>query len=131
MTESGIKTHPSQPSAQELIDVIGEALLEKKAENIRLLDVRKITTLTDYFVVCNGLSDTQVKALGDSVLESVKGTFGEHVWRKEGHNTNRWIVLDYVNVVVHIFMKDLRDFYGVEKMWRDAEVSEIKDEPTE
>jgi len=116
-----------QPSATELIEIIGEALLEKKAENIRLFDVRKITTLTDYFVICHGLSDTQVKALGDNVLEEVKKNYGEYVWRKEGQNSNRWIVLDYVNVVVHIFVKDMREFYGIEKMWNDAEISIIAD----
>lgn len=116
-----------QATADQLIEVISEALLGKKAENIRLLDVRKVTTLTDYFIVCHGMSDTQVKAIGDNVVYDVKNAFGEHVWRKEGHNTNRWIVLDYVNVVVHIFVHDLRDYYGIEKMWQDAVVTEIKD----
>lgn len=116
-----------QPTAEQLIEVISEALLDKKAEKIRLLDVRKVTTLTDYFIVCHGLSDTQVKAIGDNVVYDVKNTFGEYVWRKEGHNTNRWIVLDYVNVVVHVFVHELRDFYGIEKMWQDAEITEIKD----
>jgi ribosome-associated protein len=116
-----------QPTATDLIDVIGEALLEKKAENIRLFDVRKITTLTDYFVICHGSSDTQVKALGDNVLEHVKKNCGEYVWKKEGQNSSRWIVLDYVNVVVHIFQKDMREYYGIEKMWNDAEISAIAD----
>ncbi len=57
----------------------------------------------------------------------MKNTFGERVWRKEGHTNNRWIVLDYVNVVVHIFLRDLREYYGIERMWSDAEISEIKD----
>jgi ribosome-associated protein len=117
----------NQPSASELIDIIGEALLEKKAENIRLLDVRKVTTLTDYFIVCHGSSDTQVKALGDNVLEQVKKTCGEYVWKKEGQNSNKWIVLDYVNVVVHIFLRETREFYGIEKMWNDAVITEIAD----
>ncbi|KPP97091.1 MAG: ribosome silencing factor YbeB [Bacteroidetes bacterium HLUCCA01] len=110
-----------------MIAVISEALLDKKAEQIRLLDVRKITTLTDYFIVCHGTSDTQVKAIADNVAYEVKQAFGEYVWKKEGHNTNRWIVLDYVNIVVHVFLHDLREFYGIEKMWQDAEITEIKD----
>lgn len=114
-------------TAEDMIAVISEALLDKKAEQIRLLDVRKITTLTDYFIVCHGTSDTQVKAIGDNVAYEVKQAFGEHVWKKEGHNTNRWIVLDYVNIVVHVFLHDLREFYGIEKMWQDAEITEIKD----
>lgn len=123
-----VNTSPvKKPSADELIEVISEALLSVKAENIVKLDVRKITTLTDYFIVCHALSDTQVKALADRVTEDTKKKFGEYVWRKEGHNTNRWIVLDYVNVVVHIFLRDMREFYGIERMWSDAEVTEIKD----
>lgn len=116
-----------KPSADQLIEAIGEALLSKKAENILRLDVRNLTTLTDYFIVCHATSDSQVKALADVVIEDVKNTFGERVWRKEGHTTNRWIVLDYVNVVVHIFLRDLREYYGIERMWSDAEISEIKD----
>ncbi len=116
-----------KPSADQLIEAIGEALLSKKAENILRLDVRNLTTLTDYFIVCHATSDSQVKALADIVIEDVKNTFGERVWRKEGHTTNRWIVLDYVNVVVHIFLRDLREYYGIERMWSDAEICEIKD----
>ena len=116
-----------KPSADQLIEAIGEALLSKKAENILKLDVRKLTTLTDYFIVCHANSDSQVKALADVVVEDVKNTFGERVWRKEGHTTNRWIVLDFVNVVVHIFLHDLREYYGIERMWSDAVISEIKD----
>lgn len=120
------KTVPT-PTAEQLIGTIGEALLQKKAEEITVLDVRKVTTLTDYFIVCHALSDSQVKAIADNVTEETKKIFGERVWRKEGHDTNRWIVLDYVNVVVHIFLKDLREYYGIERMWSDAVVSEIKD----
>lgn len=114
-------------SAEELIEIIGEALLQKKAENIVSIDVRKVTTLTEYFVVCHALSDTQVKALADNVIEEVKYKLGERQWKREGHDTNRWIVLDYVNVVVHIFLKDLREFYGIERMWSDGTMTEIKD----
>jgi ribosome-associated protein len=115
------------PSGQQLIDVIGEALLQKKAENIKLLDVRKVTTLTDYFIICHATTDTQVKAIADSVTDETKKVYGERVWRKEGYDTSRWIVLDYVNIVVHIFVQDLREYYGIERMWSDAVVSEIKD----
>jgi ribosome-associated protein len=123
------KRNPSEKTAtvENLIHIIGEALLDRKAEEIRLLDVRKVTTLTDYFVVCHGLSDTQVKAIADNVIEQAKKTGGEYVWKKEGHDTNRWIVLDFVHIVVHIFLKDLRQYYGIEKMWSDAIVTEIRD----
>lgn len=127
MTEFVPISQNPKADVSQLIDVIGESLLEKKAENIVLLDVSKVTTLADYFVVCHALSDTQVKAIADNVSEQTKKQLGEMVWRKEGHDTNRWIVLDYVNVVVHIFLRDLREFYGIERMWSDAVVTEIKD----
>lgn len=112
---------------QQLLDTIGEALLEKKAEQIKLLNVTGLTTLTDYFFVCHGNSDTQVKAIADNVTEKTRHILGEYEWRKEGFDTRRWIVLDYVNVVVHIFNQEARSFYALEKMWNDAEVTDITD----
>jgi ribosome-associated protein len=112
----------------KLIDAITTGLLEKKAKNIVLLDVRKLTTLTDYFVVCHGTSETQIRALANSVTEKVKETLGEKVWKQEGLDARRWIILDYVNVVVHIFSEEKRNYYGIERMWNDAAVTEIKDE---
>lgn len=126
MTDSTTNKLP-QSTAEELLEVIGEALLDKKAEQIKLMDVRKVTTLTDYFIVCHATTDTQVKAIADNVVFEVKQAFGEHVWRKEGHGTNRWIVLDYVNIVVHVFVSELREFYGIERMWSDAVITDIKD----
>jgi ribosome-associated protein len=126
MTDSTTNKLP-QSTAEELLEVIGEALLDKKAEQIKLMDVRKVTTLTDYFIVCHATTDTQVKAIADNVVFEVKKAFGEHVWRKEGHGTNRWVVLDYVNIVVHVFVSDLREFYGIERMWSDAVITDIKD----
>ncbi len=129
MTPTSTKNDPkvTQNDATDLIAVIGEALLQKKAENILLLDVRKVTTLTDYFIVCHALSDVQAKAIADNVVEETKKKFGENVWRREGQDTNRWIVLDYVNVVVHVFLNETRGYYGLERMWNDAVITEIKD----
>lgn len=113
---------------KKLIDAITEGLLEKKARDIALLDVRELTTLTDYFVVCHGTSETQIRALANSVMEKVKETLGENAWKQEGLDARRWIILDYVNVVVHIFSEEKRNYYGIERMWNDAVVTEIKDE---
>lgn len=114
--------------AKALIEIITEALLEKRAENIKLLDVRELTTLTEYFVICNGTSETQIKALTRGVSQKVKEELGENEWRKEGYEARRWVILDYVNVVVHIFNPETRDYYSLEKMWNDAVVTDIKDE---
>lgn len=124
-TDSPDKTSDSK----KLIDAIVEGLLEKKAKDIKLLDVRALTTLTDYFVVCHGTSETQIRALANSAIEKVKEELGENVWKKEGLDARRWIILDYVNVVVHIFSEEKRAYYGIERMWNDAEITEIEDAP--
>lgn len=113
--------------APALLDAISEALLEKKAEDITLLDVRNLTTLTDYFIVCHAGSDVQIKAIADNVMEQTREKVGEKAWKKEGLETRRWVVLDYVNVVVHIFLRQQREFYGIERMWNDAEITKIED----
>lgn len=122
-TDSPNKTSDSKL----LIDSITEGLLEKKAKDIKILDVHSLTTLTDYFVVCHGTSETQIRALANSVIEKVKEDLEESVWKKEGLDARRWIILDYVNVVVHIFSEEKRQYYGIERMWNDAEITEIED----
>lgn len=122
-TDSPNKTSDSKL----LIDAITEGLLDKKAKSIKVLDVHSLTTLTDYFVVCHGTSETQIRALANSVIEKVKENLEENVWKKEGLDARRWIILDYVNVVVHIFSEEKREYYGIERMWNDAEITEIED----
>lgn len=122
-TDSPNKTADSEL----LIELIKVGLLEKKARNIVLLDVRELTTLTDYFILCHGTSETQIRALANSVTEKVKETTGENVWKQEGIDARRWIILDYVNIVVHIFNEEKREFYGLERMWNDAKQTTIED----
>jgi ribosome-associated protein len=100
--------------------------LSKKAEDIKILDLRKLTAITDFFVICTAFSDTQVAAVADAVMEGSK-KIGEKVWHKEGMSQKSWVLLDFVDVVVHIFLRDTRNFYGLEKLWGDAEVTEISD----
>lgn len=123
--------HTDSPSktadSKLLIDTITEGLLEKKGRDVKILDVSSLTTLTDYFVVCHGNSETQIRALANSVIENVKEKLGENVWKKEGLDARRWIILDYVNVVVHIFSEEKRQYYGIERMWNDAEITEVQD----
>ncbi|MEX0686856.1 MAG: ribosome silencing factor [Balneolales bacterium] len=114
-------------NSKHLVDVISSALLEKKAEDIVLLDVTKLTTLTDYFIVCHGGSETQIKAISSNVTEKTMEVLEEREWRREGLDAKRWVVLDYVNVVVHIFNKESREHYGLERMWNDAQITSIKD----
>lgn len=116
------------PDSQEMVEIITEALLSRKGKDITLLDVSELTTLTDYFVVCHGTSDVQIKALADAVEEEMLKKSGEKAWKKEGLQGRSWVILDFVNIVVHIMSKEKRDFYGIERMWNDAKITHIENE---
>ncbi|MDZ7772310.1 MAG: ribosome silencing factor [Balneolaceae bacterium] len=113
--------------SQRLVEVITNALLEKKAEEVAVLDVHELTTLADQFVVCHASSDVQIKALADNVNRCTSEELGEKAWKEEGRDTRRWVILDYVNVVVHIFRKELREYYALERMWNDAEITRVSE----
>lgn len=114
--------------SDKLIEIITNALLDKKAEDIVVLDVHELTTLADKFVVCHANTDVQIKALADNVNKETNEQVGEKAWKEEGRESRRWVILDYVNVVVHIFKKELRDYYSLERMWNDAPVRKIEDD---
>ncbi|MBI4720037.1 MAG: ribosome silencing factor [Chitinivibrionia bacterium] len=98
--------------------LIGFAL-EKKAENVVLLDLRKISPVADFFVVCSGLSDVQVKAIADSVIEGC-GKAKIDIYHVEGYEMSRWVLIDLVDVVVHVFQPQVRAYYQLERLWGDA-----------
>ena len=114
-------------NSKDLALKLADLALSKKAENIKILDLRKLTTITDFFVICTGSSDTHVKAIADSVIEGSK-IYNERPWHKEGTAHKSWVLLDYVEVVVHVFLNETRNFYGLEKLWGDAQTTEVKDE---
>jgi ribosome-associated protein len=110
-----------------LVDVIVKGMQEKKAENITVVDLRDIdNAVCDYFVISNANSNTQVKAIADSVQHETLETLDDKAWSKEGTETSEWILMDYVNVVAHIFQTPVRDFYALEELWGDAEVTKIE-----
>ena len=105
----------------ELMKTIVKALDDKKAADIQVLDIRNISQLADYFVVCAGTSTTQVKALADEVEFRVGGDIEKEVgYHKEGYGSASWILLDYKDVIVHIFCGETRDFYNLEHLWSDG-----------
>lgn len=107
--------------SRRLAEVIVLGMQEKKASDIVKLDMRDINvTLSDYFVICHADSAVQVNAIAKSVEEEVYKAFGEDVWHKEGHGNGEWILLDYVDVVVHIFKGEKRSHYRIEDLWGDA-----------
>ncbi len=104
-----------------LMHRVVEAMQDKKAKNITSLDLRKISnSVTDYFVICDVPSKIQAGAIFDNVLEFVKKETGSNPYHKEGVENAEWILIDYVDVVVHIFQEDTRKFYNLEDLWADA-----------
>jgi ribosome-associated protein len=116
-----------QVSTDDLISVIIQGIEEVKGENIQLLDLREIeNTVCDYFIICSGNSNTQVKAISGSVQKLVSKQIKDKPWHIEGENNAEWILMDYVHVAVHVFQKQIRDFYDLESLWGDAKITEIK-----
>lgn len=113
-------------SADDLISVIIKGIDDVKGEDIQLLDLREIdNTVCDYFVICSGNSNTQVNAISGAVQKAVSKELKDKPWHVEGSNNAEWILMDYVNVVVHIFQKHVREFYDIESLWGDAKITEI------
>lgn len=105
-----------------------KAILDKKGENVISLDLRKIPeAVADFFIICEATSHTQIRAIFDNVEEQVKKTCDEMPYKHEGQQVMQWVLIDYVNVVVHIMLPDLRKFYQLEEMWSDAPLTEYKD----
>lgn len=105
----------------KIFKTIINAILEKKGQNIVSLDLRKIPeAVSDFFIICEATNPTQLKAIADFVEEDVKDKCGEVSYKHEGRQAQQWILIDYVNVVVHIMLPEPRKFYQLEEMWSDA-----------
>ena len=120
--KSGSSAKKAEGSAIELPEDVGRAVelaLERKAHDVAVLDLRGISTATDFFVIASGNSDVQVKAIADNILEQLtkQGTRAQHV---EGLRGGRWVLLDYIDFVVHVFHPQARSFYQLENLWGDA-----------
>lgn len=112
----------------KIFKTIIKAIKEKKGEHIVSLDLRKIPeAVADFFVICEASNQPQIRAISDSVTEAVKKDCGEYPYRHEGKQNLQWVLLDYVNIVVHIMMPEQRKFYKLEEMWSDAAQEEHKD----
>ncbi len=114
-------------SPSDLTELIGQLALNKKAEHVLSIDVRGLTSLTDYFMVCSADTDVQVKSIADEIR---RGTPHKPV-HIEGYDNLQWVLLDYIDVVVHIFKTRERHYYNIEKLWADAPTIEISDEFTD
>jgi ribosome-associated protein len=115
-------TKPVDHAAYELAKTIVDGILEKKGENLVCLDLRNIENrVCDYFIICEGNSTTQIDAIAGSVEFTVKKVLGERPYRSEGWDNALWILIDYVNVIVHVFDRETRAFYNLESLWADAD----------
>lgn len=111
---------------EKLSKTIAQLTLTKKAENVLILDLRKLTSMTDFFVICSADTDVQVRAISDAVLD---GLIDKNIkpWHKEGKESSTWVLLDFVVVVTHIFQTKSREYYQLEKLWGDAVISPVTD----
>jgi ribosome-associated protein len=108
-------------SSLEIAQRAATILSAHKANDVVLLSLEGVSDMTDYFLIASGTSDTHVRSLGNSVLEEMKRDAGQMAHHVEGLSQGRWVLLDYVDVVVHIFHPTLRNFYQIERLWADAE----------
>ncbi len=107
-----------------------QAALDKKAEDVVVLDLRKAGGFTDFFVICTGGNTRQIVAIADGVRDTLKRDLGERPTLTEGIDRSEWILLDYFNFVVHVFSRDCRAFYGLERLWGNAVRHEVGDDDT-
>jgi ribosome-associated protein len=125
-SESGRTTTRQDPSRQKALSC-ARAAIDKKAEHVKVLDLSDLSGFTDYFVICSGTSDRQVQAISDSV-EHTMAHEGRELLSVEGYAEGRWVLMDFGDVVVHIFLDALREYYDLETLWADAPRIQIPSE---
>jgi len=115
-------------SSEKLADVIIDAIQDVKGKSITKLDLRDVdNAVCDFFIICSGESNTQVDGISRSVQTKAREILDEKPWHQEGRQSSEWILLDFVNIVVHIFYKEVREFYDLEDLWADAERTNYED----
>lgn len=115
-----------ETSTDQLITTIIKGIEEVKGNDIDILDLRELeNTVCDYFIVCNGTSNTQVSAIVNSIQKTVSKELREKPWQIEGQSNSEWVLMDYVNIVVHVFQTHIREYYDIESLWGDAKITTI------
>lgn len=103
-----------------------EQLLSRKAQDIVVIDLHNTADFVDYFIICTGTSDVHVRALADAVIQHLKAQ-GQPPYHVEGYDTRKWVLIDFVDIIVHIFQAESRQFYGLERLWGDAPIERVED----
>ena len=111
--------------SKELVEIVVEHIQDKKGYDIKILDLRDLSAMSDYFIICSADANVQVKAIADEVDKKLRKD-GIKCYHREGYNSLNWVLLDYFDVIVHVFKKEAREFYNLEKLWGDAKIEEIK-----
>ncbi len=111
---------------ERLVKRIVDLIQNKKGEDIMILDVRKVTSIADYFILATGSTSTQVKAIADEITTKTKNEDGISAWHVEGYEALSWVLIDYVDVVVHLFDPETRNYYAIDKLWKDAEMQRVE-----
>jgi len=109
--------------AHQIAGLVAAAAEDKKAHNVVILDISKLSVIADYFVICSGRNYIQVKAIADNIIEKINAA-NIRIMRKEGYDEGKWIILDLNEVIVHVFQEEVRSFYDLERLWGDAVVTE-------
>ena len=111
-------------NSEQLSKVVVKGMQEMKAEDVVVMDLRSVNNaIADFFVICSGNSDTHIDAIAESVDHEVNKSDGQNPWHREGLSNKIWVLLDYVDVVVHVFNHDNREFYALESLWGDAKIT--------
>jgi ribosome-associated protein len=122
-----VETLKKKLSSLALARMAGQLALSKKGFDVKILKLESISSVCDYFVIVSGEADVHAKALGNAILDGLQEA-GYKPYHKEGMNEGHWILIDYIDVVVHVFLEPIRRFYALEKLWGDAPVEELADD---
>lgn len=119
----------TQVKTETLVQSIVESIHAKRGMDVVTIDMRRLnSSVCDFFVICSGSSDRQVKAIADYVEDEMKHQYETSLAKKQGYENGQWVVLDYLDTVVHIFQQEYRDFYRLEELWADADIKEYSDQ---
>ena len=121
-----MKNNKTIKNQDKIVKNITQLMIDKKALDITLIDLKKITTLTDYFIICTSESDPQTRAIFNHIKDELTKD-SIKPWKTEGYEHLQWVVMDYINFVIHIFNKETREYYDFERLWGDAKIIKIDD----
>lgn len=112
--------------SNKIVTKIGELILDKKGDDIKILDVRELTSLTEYFIICTSDSSPKTRAITEHIKSELKKD-NISPWHIEGLEKMEWVLLDYVNIVINVFNPEMREYYNIERLWSDAKIKQVSD----